>query len=445
VSSDLLVIGGGLAGCEAAWQAARQGLRVRLCEMRPASTTPAHRTDLLAELVCSNSLKSDRPETASGLLKAELARAGSLLLRMAERARVPAGGALAVDRELFGQEVTRAITGHPLIELRREEVRSVQEIAARAAVIATGPLTSAPLAESLAQLTGSEFLYYYDAISPVFLAESLDFSRMFRGARYEKGEPDYFNCPLTREVYERFTRELAAADTYPTHSFEEERFFGGCLPIEVMARSGLETLAHGPLRPVGIRDPSTGRRPHAVVQLRAENRFGTLYGPVGFQTRLRHGEQRRVLRLIPGLERAEFARYGSIHRNTYLCAPRLLGASLELGLRPGLFVAGSLVGAEGYVEAIGTGWLAGWNAARRALGEPLLRAPAETMLGALVSHLTSADPRGFQPMNVNLGLLPPLETLPVKRADRPAALAARDLAVWDSWLEREGLGTAEES
>lgn len=438
---DVLIVGGGLAGCEAAWQASRRGARVRLLEMRPGLRTPAHRTAELAELVCSNSLKSERLDTAAGLLKAEMERAGSLIVRSARRARVPAGQSLAVDRARFSAEIERALREEARVEIERRELRSLDEAQARATVIATGPLTSPALAHSLSALTGQEFLYFYDAVSPLFTAESIDFEQCFRASRYDKGDPDFVNCPLDRETYERFVAALAGAELYPAHPFERERFFRGCLPLEEMARSGRDTLAHGPLRPVGLPDPRSGRRPHAVVQLRAEDLHGQLYGPVGFQTRMRHGEQERVFRMIPALSRAAFARFGSVHRNTYVCAPRLLRPTMQLGLRPRMFLAGTLCGGEGYIEAAATGLLAGANAAREALGDLPVAPPVESMLGALVHHLHRADPRRFQPMNANFGLLPPLPGDgggARGRELRGERLANRALAAFETWLRDTG-------
>lgn len=441
METDVLVIGGGLAGCEAAWQAARRGLRVRLVEMRPGLNTPAHRTADLAELVCSNSLKSERLDAAAGLLKAEMERAGSLIVRSARRARVPAGQTLAVDRALFSAEIERALREEAGVQIDRREVRALEESGARATVVATGPLTSPALAHALSSLTGQEFLYFYDAVSPLFTAESVDFTQTFRATRYDKGDPDYVNCPLDRETYEGFARELAEAEIYPAHPFESEKFFRGCLPLEEMARAGLDTLAHGPLRPVGLPDPRTGRRPHAVVQLRAEDRNGRLVGAVGFQTRMRHGEQKRVFRMIPALDKAEFARFGSVHRNTYVCAPRLLRPTMQLGLRPRMLLAGTLCGSEGYVEAAATGLLAGVNAARVALGDAPVVPPTETMLGALVHHLHRTDPRRFQPMNANFGLLPPVAGAARGlrgRDDRNERMVTRALAAFDAWQRDRG-------
>ncbi len=440
--TTVTVIGGGLAGSEAAWQAAERGLQVTLYEMRPQRMTPAHTTDRLAELVCSNSLGSDTPERASGLLKEELRRLGSLLIRLADAHRLPAGSALAVDREGFAEAVTQAIASHPRITLIREEMTDIP--ATGVVIIASGPLTSPSLAEAITRLTDSAALSFYDAIAPIVEVDSIDFSIAFRASRYGRGEEaggDYINCPMTREEYERFVEALVSAERIPLRDFEQQdpHFFEACLPVEVLAARGKEALAFGPLRPVGLRDPRTGRRPYAVVQLRQDNAAGTLYNLVGFQTNLKYGEQDRVLRLIPGLEQARFVRYGSMHRNTYLNAPRLLLPTLQLKQEPRLFFAGQIAGLEGYAGNIAGGWLAGVNAARLVQGQALLVPPPETMLGALMAYITQADPAHFQPMKANFGLLPPLdETVRGKRA-RGAAHAERALATLAAWMEREGL------
>jgi methylenetetrahydrofolate--tRNA-(uracil-5-)-methyltransferase len=404
--------------------------------MRPAQLTPAHTTGDLAQLVCSNSLGSEAVDRASGLLKAELRRLGSLLIAVADAHRVPAGSALAVDREGFAAEVTRRITAHPRITLVREEVTALP--ASGPVVVASGPLTSAPLAGALQAFTGSESLAFYDAIAPIVEVDSIDFTRAFRASRYGKGEEaagDYINCPLTPEEYERFVAALLSAERAELRDFErsDPHFFEACLPVEVLAARGPDALAYGPLRPVGLTDPRTGRRPAAVVQLRQDNAAGTLYNLVGFQTNLKYGEQDRVLRLIPGLENARFVRYGSMHRNTYLNAPRLLLPTLQARARPDLFFAGQLAGLEGYAGNIAGGWLAGVNAARLALGQDLWTLPPETMMGALLAYLTQADPATFQPMKANLGLLPPLEKRPRGKRDRSAAYARRALASLDQW------------
>ncbi len=425
--AHVTIIGGGLAGSEAAWQAAQQGVAVTLVEMRPGRTTPAHHTAELAELVCSNSLGSDLPDRPAGLLKAELRQLGSLLLTCAEEARVPAGSALAVDRERFSWLVTSKISGHPNIALVRAEATAIPQ---PPAVIATGPLTSDALARALAALTGEEHLYFYDAMAPILLAESIDMTVAFRQSRYDREGGDYINCPMAEAEYARFVEALLAAERIPLRDFEVEdaRFFEGCLPIEVLAARGRDALAFGPLRPVGLTDPRTGERPYAVVQLRQDDLRGSLYNMVGFQTNLRYDEQRRVFRLIPGLERAEFVRFGQMHRNTFVNAPRLLEATLELRTRPGLFLAGQITGIEGYVGAIASGWLAGTNAARCARGLPPLAPPVTTMLGALCGYVAAADPSSFQPMKANFGLLPDLEPPVRQKRERYRAYAQRALA-----------------
>lgn len=444
----ITVIGGGLAGCEAAWQAAQRGASVRLIEMRPVVRTPAHQTDQLAELVCSNSLKSESLEDASGVLKAEMRALGSLILRCADEARVPAGAALAVDRLRFAAIVTAAVTGHPRITVIREEAPAVP--ADRPVIVASGPLTSEGLAGDLAarfqpllaadaRLQGRQtLLHFYDAIAPIVAAESLDRGVVYAASRYGVGGADYLNCPLALEEYRRLREALLAADRYPVHPFESPLYFESCLPVEELAARGEDTLRFGPMRPVGLRDPRTGRRPHAVVQLRQEDvgEAGrpTMYNLVGFQTRLRRGDQLRVLRLIPGLEAVEILRYGSIHRNTFIAAPALLESSLQLKGDPGCFFAGQLTGVEGYLESAATGCLAGLNAARLLEGRPVLTPPPITMLGGLLRYLAHADPRSFQPINANFGLLPPLPQLVRDRQERNRAHAARAQAAYSAWM-----------
>jgi len=429
--SHITVIGGGLAGSEAAWQAAERGAHVRLYEMRPHKMTPAHVSDRLAELVCSNSLGSDLPDRAGGLLKAELRRLDSLVLACADETRVPAGGALAVDRELFAAEVTRRIESHPRIRIVREEVAAVP---AGPVVVATGPLTSEALARAIASLTGQEHLYFYDALAPIVRADSVDMTVAFRASRYGKGDADYINCPMTEDEYGRFVDALLAAERIPLRDFEREgaeepdRFFEGCLAVEVMAARGRDTLAFGPLRPVGLTDPRTGQRPYAVVQLRQDNLAGTLYNIVGFQTNLRYGEQARVFRMIPGLERADFVRYGHMHRNTFINAPLLLEPTMGFRGRPGLFFAGQITGVEGYVGSVGSGWVAGVNAAHFVLGQGPLVLPRTTMLGALCNYVSRAEPESFQPMKANFGIVPPLDPPVRNKRKRYQAYVARALA-----------------
>jgi methylenetetrahydrofolate--tRNA-(uracil-5-)-methyltransferase len=415
--TDLLVIGGGLAGSEAAYQAAQRGLKVRLFEMRPSLQTGAHQTQDLAELVCSNSLGSNLPDRASGVLKNELRILGSMLLECAEIAALPAGGALAVDRELFARLVTERIESHPNIEIVREEVKEIPD---SPAIIASGPLTSPALSGSIAALSTEEHLYFFDAIAPIVHADTINMAVAFRASRYGTGtqeEGDYINCPLTREEYYSFVEALLNAERIPLRSFEEAirsgvragHFFEGCLPVEVIAERGIDSLAFGPMRPVGLRDPRTGKRPYAVVQLRQDNLVGSLYNLVGFQTNLKFPEQKRVLGMIPGLESAEFIRYGQMHRNTFIASPRLLRPTLQHIQRDELFFAGQITGVEGYMGNIATGLLAGINAARVHQHEEPIELPQTTMLGALCHYVTHADLKDFQPMKANFGILPALD------------------------------------
>lgn len=442
----VVITGGGLAGSEAAWQLAERGVPVKLYEMRPARQTPAHKTDRLAELVCSNSLKSNAPGSAAWLLKEELRRAGSLLLCLADSCAVPGGQALAVDRERFAEGVTSAIERHPLIQLRREEfceIPSRETTPRRAsqalALIATGPLTSDALAARLEAVTGSHNLAFYDAISPIVDAETLNPERLFRAARYGKGGEDYLNCPLTEEEYRAFYEALRSAEAVPAHAFEDVKFFEACLPIEELARRGFDTLRFGPMKPVGLIDPRTGQQPYAVVQLRPENLRFASYNLVGFQNHLKFPEQKRILRMIPGLENAEFLRFGQIHRNTYLNAPKLLNADLSLRAAPEVFVAGQLSGVEGYVESIATGLLAGLALAHRSRGEAFVSPPRTTALGSLVHYITHADPHDYQPANISFDLLPPLDGLPRPiardRRARREKQCERALSDLDKWLD----------
>lgn len=414
MTKQLIIIGGGLAGTEAAWQAAELGLEVQLWEMRPQRETPAHVTGDLAELVCSNSLGSNLPHKAPGLLKAELRGLGSLILECAQATAVPAGSSLAVDREGFAALVTEKIESHPRIELMRQEATAVPPTPA---IIASGPLTSPALAADIARLTGQEYLYFYDALSPIVSHDSINLDIAFRQSRYDDGEEldgDYLNCPLTRAEYDVFYQALLTAETITLKQFEQEdpHFFEGCMPIEAMARRGEKSLAFGPMRPVGLVDPRDGKRPFAVVQLRQDNLIGSLYNIVGFQTNLRWGEQKRVLRLIPGLENAEFLRYGMMHRNTYINAPQMLHATMQFRARADLFFAGQITGVEGYVGNAATGLLAGVNAARLLLGRHPVIPPPHTMLGALCHYITHAEAKTFQPMKANFGLFdqPPQKT-----------------------------------
>jgi methylenetetrahydrofolate--tRNA-(uracil-5-)-methyltransferase len=432
------VIGAGLAGAEAAWQLAERGHSVVLSEMRPVRATAAHLTDQFAELVCSNSLGSDVPDRAGGLLHAEMRRLGSLILQCAEATRVPAGGALAVDREKFAEEVTRRVGAHPNIEVRREEVTAIP--ASGLTIVASGPLTSDALSASLQTLTGTEALYFYDAISPIVERESLDMGVCFGESRWGRGEQeegDYLNCPMNREEYTRFVEALKGAEKIPLRGFEanDKLFFEGCLPIEVLAARGEEALAFGPMRPVGLTDPRTGRRPHAVVQLRQDNLAGSLYNLVGFQTNIKWGEQERVLRLIPGLEKAEFVRLGQMHRNTFINSPQLLEPTLQFKARPDLLFAGQIVGVEGYAGNAATGLLAGINGARVLEGKAPLVLPRETMLGALCWYVTHAEPKHFQPMKANFGIMPEMADKPKAKAERGAAQARRSLAALEGFLD----------
>ncbi|MBA4422345.1 MAG: methylenetetrahydrofolate--tRNA-(uracil(54)-C(5))-methyltransferase (FADH(2)-oxidizing) TrmFO [Syntrophus sp. (in: bacteria)] len=432
------VIGGGLAGCEAAWQLLRRGQRVRLCEMKPERFSPAHKSPLLAELVCSNSLRSNTLDNAVGLLKEELRRMDSLIVAAADATAVPAGKALAVNRNAFSRFIEERLAAQPNMELIRGEVTEIP--ATGSTIVATGPLTSDALAGVIASLTGSAYLYFYDAISPIIEGESIDKNRVFAASRYGRGEADYLNCPLDREAYEIFWKALKEAKEVPLHTFEEVKCFEGCLPVEVIARRGIETLAHGPMKPVGLIDPLTGAQPHAVVQLRREDKEGVLYNIVGFQTKLTWPEQRRIFRMIPGLENAEFARYGSVHRNTFLNAPALLTPFLQLRTRPELFFAGQITGVEGYIESTAMGLLSGVNAACLLGGWEMTQPPPETALGALIGHLQRIDRKGFQPMNVAFGLFPPLSGR-IRKKDRGLLYARRAIAALTSWQQKLMPGT----
>jgi methylenetetrahydrofolate--tRNA-(uracil-5-)-methyltransferase len=431
LAERITIIGGGLAGCEAAWQAAQRGVAVTLHEMKPEKYSPAHHLPGLAELVCSNSLRGDSLENAVGLLKEELRRCGSLVMEAAEATRVPAGGALAVDRQLFSDYITRKIHDHPLITLLQGEITELPPD--RIVIVASGPLTSDALAASLAGLTGDR-LYFYDAIAPIVSAESLDMNKVFAASRYGKGDgDDYLNCPLDEAEYLAFVAELVASEKVPSRDFEKIVHFEGCMPVETMAERGVETLRFGPMKPVGLADPRTGYEPHAVIQLRAENREKTMYNLVGFQTKLTYGEQRRVFRMIPGLEEVEFVRLGSMHRNTFINSPSLLLPTQQLKSHPRIIFAGQITGVEGYVESAASGFLAGITAA--CLDSELTTSPLpppETALGALVGHITNADARHFQPMNVNYGLFPELPGR-VKKKEKRQMLAERALAALEAW------------
>jgi methylenetetrahydrofolate--tRNA-(uracil-5-)-methyltransferase len=434
VTMTATVVGGGLAGTEAAWALAERGVRVTLHEMRPLVPTPAHRTDRLAELVCSNSFKSTDTSNAHGLLKAELRALGSVLLPCADEARVPGGTALAVDREVFSRLADEKVSAHPNITVVRGEVAELPS----PAVVATGPLTSDRLAQAISARLGSAALAFYDAIAPVVADESLDHGRLYRLSRYGKGDgDDYLNAPLDRAGYDAFLDAIAAADQHQGHDFDQVPYFEGCLPVEEMARRGRETLRFGPMKPVGLPDPRTGREPHAVVQLRREDRAGQMWNLVGFQTRLRIPEQQRVFRMIPGLESAEFLRFGSIHRNAYLNSPASLGPALTAKDDDRLFFAGQLTGVEGYTESLGTGLLAGINLVRRLEGRPTAVPPPTSMLGGLYRYLRDADPRHFQPMNANFGLLDPLPGK-IRKEAKKALLAERAQRDFHSWMAELG-------
>ncbi len=433
---QITIIGGGLAGCEAAWQAARRGISVVLFEMRPLVRTGAHETDSLAELVCSNSLKSDSPGTASHLLKEELRRLGSLAIRIADEVRVPAGHALAVDRNRFAGRVTEEILREPLIRLVREEVRELPEKGFR--VVATGPLTSESMCRSIAGFTGAANLYFYDAISPIVDAGTINRSRVFQASRYDKGGEDYLNAPMTAGDYDIFYDALIHAESVPLHEFESAAYFEGCLPIEELARRGKDTLRFGPMKPVGLRDPQTGRRPYAAVQLRRETLMADSYNLVGFQNHLRIPEQKRVFRLIPGLEAVEFLRFGQIHRNTYIQSPAILKPTLQARSDPALFFAGQICGVEGYVESVATGLVAGLNAGRVAVGLAPVVPPISTACGSLTHYISHAEPGRFQPANISFGLLPEvpdeLRRRVHDRQERHRIQVADSLAVMEEWI-----------
>lgn len=430
------VIGGGLAGVEAAWQAAHLGFCVRLYEMRPFTQTPAHRTDKLAEIVCSNSLKTDEPGTAPYLLKEELRRGGSLVMEAAAATRVPAGAALSVDRIKFAEFITEKIEQHPDIDIVREEVTEIPQDGVT--IIATGPLTSDALTAEIMRFTGDDQLYFYDAIAPIVVADSIDMSIAFKAARYGKGGDDYINCPMSPEEYQTFYDALVEANSVPLKRFEDTKWFESCLPIEEIARRGVDTLRFGPMKPKGLPDPRTGEEPYACVQLRQENLMADAYGLVGFQNHLRYGEQERVLKLIPGLQNAEFLQFGQIHRNTFINSPKILNETLATLTNPRLFFAGQITGVEGYVESVATGWLAGHNAVRTLRGEPLLTAPQTSAIGALCRYVSNVETKNFQPVNITFGLLEPL---PVelrkkyrRKRERHVVQVDRALADWDEFV-----------
>jgi methylenetetrahydrofolate--tRNA-(uracil-5-)-methyltransferase len=464
------IIGGGLAGSEAAWQAASRGVPAVIHEMRPGCPTAVHKTDRLAELVCSNSFRGDKLDNAVGLLKEEMRRLGSLVMRIADATRVPAGAALAVDRERFAAGVTDALGAHPLVSIAREEIDRIPAPGTLEGpcIVATGPLTSASLSRDIVSLVGRDHLYFYDAISPIVLAETIDLTKAFRASRWNRSlgqsarpddggesgneagracatdgaDGDYLNCPLDRDEYERFHAAVVSAESATVHDFDREIFFEGCLPIEVMAHRGVDTLRYGPMKPVGLIDPRTGRQPYAVVQLRQDTLAGDHYSLVGFQTQLKWGEQARVLQLIPGLEHAEFVRFGMVHRNTYINAPTVLSETWQVRRRPDLFFAGQISGVEGYVESAASGLIAGMNAARLVQGAPPVAPPRTTAIGALGYYVSHADPAHYQPTNITFGIVQALEREPRQRAARKMALAGRALTDLERWMEETAI-TAE--
>ena len=437
------VIGGGLAGVEAAWQVAERGVSVRLYEMRPVQQTPAHRTDMLAEIVCSNSLKTDEPGSAPYLLKEELRRGASMVLEAAHATKVPAGAALSVDRAKFAELITERVEAHPNIEIVREEVTTISpdEIT----IIATGPLTSDALTKEIMRLTGDDQLYFYDAIAPIVAADSIDMSVAFKAARYGKGGDDYINCPMSPDEYAVFYDALIGAKSVPLKRFEDTRWFESCLPIEEAARRGVDTLRYGPMKPRGLPDPKTGREPWACVQLRQENMMADAYGIVGFQNHLRYGEQERVLKLIPGLENAEFLQFGQIHRNTFINSPKILNETLSTRTNPRLFFAGQITGVEGYVESIATGWLAGINAVNVLRDLPMITAPQTSAIGALCRYVSNVETKNFQPVNITFGLLEPLPVELRKKhrnkRERHMVQVERALVDWDAWIQAVGTQT----
>lgn len=436
MNHSINIIGGGLAGCEAAWQIANKGIKVRLFEMRPAKQTPAHNTDKLAELVCSNSFRSNEIISAPGLLKEEMRHLNSLVIKIADKHKVPAGAALAVDREKFSDEITKIISEHENIQLIREEITDIPK---QPTIIATGPLTSELLSKSIAKILGKEHLYFYDAAAPIITRDSINWNKAFWGSRYDKGDADYVNLPLTDEDYEVFYTELINAKTYPLREFDKPAFFEGCMPVEIIAKRGPRTLLFGPLKPVGITDPKTGKRPFAVVQLRREDLEARLFNIVGFQTSLRWNEQKRVFRLIPGLENAEFVRYGFIHRNTFILSPKFLKPTMEIKNNEGLFFAGQITGVEGYIESAASGIVAGLNIARFYNGKPLITFPKETMIGALCHYITTANQTDFQPMKSNFGILPPLEKKIRSKKDRKLMMSKRSLEILKDYIQKQRL------
>jgi methylenetetrahydrofolate--tRNA-(uracil-5-)-methyltransferase len=426
------VVGAGLAGSEAAWQLANRGVQVRLYEMRPVKQTPAHHTDKFAELVCSNSLRANSLTNAVGVLKEEMRRLNSVIIKAADECSVPAGGALAVDRHEFAGRVTELVKGHPNVTVMHEEITEIPE---GPTVIATGPLTSKALSDRLKELTGEEYLYFYDAAAPIVEKDSINMEKVYFKSRYDKGEAAYINCPMTEEEFDRFYEALISAETVPLKEFEKEIYFEGCMPIEVMAQRGKKTLLFGPMKPVGLEDPRTGKRPFAVVQLRQDDAAGTLYNIVGFQTHLKWGPQKEVIRLIPGLENAEIVRYGVMHRNTFINSPKLLKPTYQYKYREDLFFAGQMTGVEGYVESAASGLVAGINAARLVTGKDLIVFPPETAIGSMAHYITSANPAHFQPMNANFGLFAPLDEKIKDKKQKNEKYAQRALETIQNFLK----------
>lgn len=426
------VIGAGLAGSEAAWQLANRGVRVKLYEMRPVKQTPAHHTDKFAELVCSNSLRANNLTNAVGVIKEEMRRLDSLIIQSADRCAVPAGGALAVDRHEFSANVTEQIRNHPNIEVINEEVTKLPE---GITIIASGPLTSPALADEIRQLTGEDYLYFYDAAAPIVESDSIDMDKVYLKSRYDKGDAAYLNCPMNAEEFDRFYQALIIAEVAPLKDFEEEMYFEGCMPIEVMAKRGAKTMLFGPLKPVGLEDPKTGKEPTAVIQLRQDNAAGSLYNLVGFQTHLKWGAQKEVLQLIPGLENVEIIRYGVMHRNTFINSPRVLNCTYQLKSQPTIFFAGQMTGVEGYVESAASGLIAGINAAHLAKGGKPIRFPRETALGSMSRYITEADPKNFQPMNINFGLFPELGRRVRIKSERAEKYARRALTTLQEFMD----------
>lgn len=433
MNKTVTIVGGGLAGCEAAWQLAKRNIKVNIYEMRPVINTPAHHTDKLAELVCSNSFRSNELTNAAGLLKAEMRMLDSLIIRIADENRLPAGGALAVDREKFSNKITEIMSNHPNIEIYREEIKNIPQ---PPAIIATGPLTSNKFSADISKFLGDEHIYFYDAAAPIITRDSIDWEIAFWGSRYQKGDADYVNLPFSKEEYFNFYNELINAEVHPLKDFEKPVFFEGCMPIEVMAKRGPKTLLFGPLKPVGIIDPKTGKRPFGVVQLRKEDKEGILFNMVGFQTSLKWGEQKRVFSLIPGLKDIEFVRYGFIHRNTFIASPKFLNPTLEFKNKKGLFFAGQITGVEGYIESAAAGIVAGINCARHLTGEELLIFPRETIIGALCNYITTSDPENFQPMKSNYGLLPPIDIKVSSKKERNKILSERSLESLRSFIAK---------